>query len=164
MKFMTRFFAVLFVLLATHTIDARQPWPPKHVLGKDMPKDLSAAYRFVSNTAPQKFPYPDEVERLFHDFNTRSKFWFLVGRMMEIAKRGNGRMLREDEAKLKVGLDGFLAAIFGNDRFVRLSKLKQRKIAKGMKDFAATPLAASIIKVHSLKEIRQHIEKKKNDR
>ena len=161
---MTRYFAVLFVLLATHAIDAREPWPPKDGLGKDLPKELFQAYRYVAEADPKKFPYPDEVESLLYDFDVRSKFWFLVGRMMEIAKRGNGRVLREDEEKLKVGLDGFLTAIFANRRFARLSKLKQRKIAMGMKDFAATPLAASIIKVHSLKEIRQHIEKKKNDR
>ena len=161
---MTRYIAVLFVLVATHAIDAREPWPPKDGLGKDLPKELSAAYWFVSDIAPQKFPYPDEVQTLLYDFNVRNKFWFMTGRMMEIAKRGNGRVLREDEEKLKVGLDGFLTAIFANRRFARLSKLKQRKIAMGMKDFAATPLAASIIKVHSLKEIRQHIEKKKNDR
>ena len=161
---MTRYFAVLFVLLATQTIDAREPWPPKDGLGKDLPKELSAAYRFASNTAPPKFPYPDEVERLFHDFNARSKFWFLVGRMMEIAKRGNGRMLREDEAKLKVGLDGFLTAIFSNNRFVRLSKLKQWKIAMGMKDFAATEIAARVIYIHSLAEAERYKQKKNQSR
>ena len=162
MKYHTRFFAVLFVLLATFTIDAREPWPPKGGLGKDLPKELSAAYRFASNTAPQKFPYPDEVERLFHDFNTRSKFWFLVGRMMEIAKRGNGRVLQEDEVKLKAALNGFLTAIFANSRFVRLSKLKQRKIAMGMKDFAATEIAARVIYIHSLAEAEQYLREKKN--
>ena len=75
-----------------------------------------------------------------------------------------GECCERMKRKLKAALDGFLTAIFANRRFARLSKLKQRKIAMGMKDFAATPLAASIIKVHSLKEIRQHIEKKKNDR
>ena len=161
MKYHTRFFAVLFVLLATFTIDAREPWPPKDGLGKDLPKELSAAYWYASDMNPKKFPYPDEVERLFYDFNTRAKFWFLVGRMMEIAKRGNGRMLREDEANLKVALDGFLTAIFSNNRFVRLSKLKQRKIAMGMKDFAATEIAARVIYIHSLAEAERYIRQKK---
>ena len=49
----------------THAIDAREPWPPKDGLGKDLPKELSAAYWFVSDIAPQKFPYPDEVQSGF---------------------------------------------------------------------------------------------------
>ena len=161
---MTRFFAVVFVLLATQTIDAREPWPPRDGQGKDLPKELSQAYRYISDIAPQRFPYPVEVERLFSDFNGRTKFWFLVGRMMEIAKRGNGRVLREDEEKLKVALDGFLAAIFGNDRFARLSKLKQRKIAKGMKDFAATEITARVIYIHSLAEAERFNKQKKQSR
>ena len=156
MKYHTRFFAVLFVLLATHTIDARQPWPPKDGLGKDLPKELSAAYRYASDIAPKKFPYPDEVQTLFYDFNVRTKFWFLVGRMMEIAKRGNGRMLQKDEAKLKAALDGFLVAIFSNNRFARMSKLKQREIAKAMKDFAATEITARVIYIHSLAEAERY--------
>ena len=93
---MTRFFAVLFVLLATQTIDARD-WPPNHVLGKDLPKDLSAAYRFAASKDGWKFPYSGEVERLFYDSNVRTKFWFMAARMMEVAKRGNGKVLPEDE-------------------------------------------------------------------
>ena len=151
---------LFFVLLTTQTIDAREPWPPKD-LGKDLPKDLSAAYWHASDIAPKKFPYPDEVETLFYDLNVRSKFSFMVGRMMEIAKRGNGRMLREDEAKLKVALDGFLTAIFSNNRFVRLSKMKQRKIAKGMRDFAVTEIAARVIYIHSLAEAEKYIRQKK---
>ena len=158
---MTRYFAVLFVLLATHIIDARQPWPPKHVLGKDMPKDLSAAYRFVSEKDSWKFPYPDEVQSLFYDFNVRMKFWFMVGRMIEIAKRGNGKVLPEDEAKLKSALQNFLVAIFANDRFARMSDLKQNKIAKGMRDFGSIEIAARIIWIHSLAEAEWFIRQKK---
>ena len=80
---------------------------------------------------------------------------------MEIAKRGNGRMLREDETKLKVALDGFLTATFSNNRFVRLSKLKQRKIAMGRKDFAATEIAARVIYIHSLAEVERYSKQKK---
>ena len=158
---MTRYFAVLFVLLATFTIDARQPWPPKDGQGKDLPKELSQAYRYVSDANPKKFSYPDEVETLFYDLNVRSKFSFMVGRMMEIAKRGNGRMLREDEAKLKSALDGFLKAIFANSRFARLPKLKQRQIAHAVKDFAATEIAARVIYIHSLAEIERFAKEKK---
>ena len=71
---MMRYFAVLFVLVATHTIDAREPWPPKDGLGKDLPKELSAAYWFVSDANPNMFPYPDEVEKLFYDVGVRIVF------------------------------------------------------------------------------------------
>ncbi|MXZ00009.1 hypothetical protein F4Y93_04935 [Candidatus Poribacteria bacterium] len=161
---MMRFFAVLFVLAATHTIDARQPWPPKHVLGKDLPKDLSAAYRFVSEKNSWKFPYPDEVQSLFYDYDVRMKFWFMVSRMMEVAKRGNGKVLPEDEAKLKAALQNFLVAIFSNDRFLRLSKLKQRKIATGMRDFGATEIAGRIIYIHSLAELERFAKEKNQSR
>ena len=158
---MTRYFAVLFVLLATHTIDARQPWPPKHVLGKDMPKDLSAAYRFVSEKDSWKFPYPDEVQSLFYDFNVRMKFWFMVGRMIEIAKRGNGKVLPEDEAKLKSALQNFLVAIFANDRFARMSDLKQNKIATAMRNFGAIEITGRIIYIHSLAAAERFAKQKK---
>ena len=55
---MTRYFAVLFVLLATHAIDAREPWPPRGGLGKDLPKELSAAYWLAADTAPESFHTP----------------------------------------------------------------------------------------------------------
>lgn len=158
---MMRYSVVLFVLVATHTIDAREPWPPKDGLGHDLPKELSAAYWFVSDADPRKFPYPDEVESLFYDFNVRMKFWFMVGRMMEIAKRGNGRVLPEDEAKLKSALQNFLGAIFANRRFARLSASKQDKTAKGMRDFAATQVAGQIIWLHSLAEAKKFSEKQK---
>ncbi len=158
---MTRYFAVLFVLLATHAIDAREPWPPRGGLGKDLPKELSAAYWLAADTAPRKFPYPDEVERLFYDFNVRAKFSFMVVRMMEIAKRGNGRVSPGDEAKLKIALDNFLKAIFANSRFARLTKLKQRQIAHAVKDFAATEIAARVIYIHSLAEIERYSKQKK---
>ena len=160
MKFLTRFFAVVFVLLTTQTIDAREPWPPKD-LGKDLPKDLSAAYWHASDIAPKKFPYPDEVETLFYDLNVRSKFSFMVGRMMEIAKRGNGRMLREDEAKLKAALDGFLVAIFSNRRFAGLPALKQRVVAKAMGNFTTAEIAARVIWIHTLADIEWLAKQKK---
>ena len=158
---MTRYIAVVFVLLATHTIDAREPWPPKDGLGKDLPKELSQAYRYVSDANPKKFSYPDEVETLFYDLNVRSKFSFMVGRMMEIAKRGNGRMLREDEAKLKSALDGFLVAVFSNRRFAHMSKLKQRQIAKAMSAFGSIEITARVIYIHSLAEIERFAKEKK---
>ena len=133
-------------------------------LGKDLPKELSQAYRYVSEANPKKFPYPDEVQTLLYDFNVRSKFWFMTGRMMELAKRGGGRVLAEDEEKLKAALDGFLVAIFSNNRFARMSKLKQRQIAKGMKDFAATEITARVIYIHSLAEGERYKQKKNQSR
>ena len=162
MKFLTRYFAVLFVLLAMLTADAREPWPPQGGLGKDLLKELSAAYWFASDNNPKKFPYPDEIERLFYDLNVRAKFTFLVARMMELTKRGNGQILKADEGRLKVALDGFLTAIFSNNRFARLPPLKQRKIAKGMRDFAAIEITARIIYIHSLAEIERYSKQKKN--
>ena len=158
---MNRYIAVLFVLLAIHAIDAREPWPPKD-LGKDLPKDLSAAYWHASDIAPKKFPYPDEVETLFYDLNVRSKFSFMVGRMMEIDKRGNGKVLPEDEAKLKAALDGFLVAIFSNRRFAGLPALKQRVVAKAMGNFAAAEIAARVIWIHTLADIEWLAKQKKN--
>ena len=73
MKYHTRFFAVLFVLLATFTIDAREPWPPKDGLGKDLPKELSAAYWYASDMNPKKFPYPDEVQSGFSTTSTQGQ-------------------------------------------------------------------------------------------
>ncbi|MDE0396353.1 MAG: hypothetical protein OXL96_00960 [Candidatus Poribacteria bacterium] len=155
-------FLCLILLLATQTIDAREPWPPKGGLGKDLPKELSAAYWYASDIAPRKFLYPDEVERLFYDFNVRNKFSFLVARMLELAKRGNGRILPADEGKLKVALDNFLKAFFTNKRFLRLSKLKQRQIVHAVKDFAATEIAGRIVLIHSLAEIERFSKQKKN--
>ena len=148
---MMRYFAVLFALLATHTIDARD-WPPNHVLGKDLPKDLSAAYRFAASKDGWKFPSPDEVERLFYDSNVRAKFWFMAARMMEIAKRGNGKVLPEDEKKLMVVLTKFLEAVFANKRFARMSGPKQTRIATAMRNFAAIGITAEIIWIHTLAE------------
>ena len=155
-----RYFAVLFVLLATQTIDARQPWPPNHVLGKDMSKDLSAAYRFAAYKDGWKFPYPDEVERLFYDYNVRMMFWSMAARMMEIAKRGNGRILPEDEAKLKVALTKFLEAVFANKRFARMSEPKQTRIATAMRNFAAIGITAEVIYIHSLAVIERAAKEK----
>ena len=158
---MTRIFAVLFVLLATHTIDARQPWPPNHALGKDLPKDLSAAYRFAASKDGWKFPYPDEVESLFYDYDVRMKFWFMAARMMEIAKRGNGKVLPEDEKKLMSALKKFLEAVFANKRFARMSEPKQTRIATAMRNFAAIGITAEIIWIHSLAEIERYSKQKK---
>ena len=155
---MTRFFAVLFVLLATFTIDARQPWPPKD-LGKDLPKDLSAAYWHASDIAPKKFPYPVEVESLFYDLKVRTMFWGMVGRMMEI---GGGKPSAEDDAKVKAALNKLLVVTFTNRRFAGLPALKQRKIAKGMGVFATTEIAARVIYIHSLAEVEQYLREKKN--
>ena len=82
--------------------------------------------------------------------------------MMQIAKRGNGRVSPGDEAKLKIALDNFLKAIFANSRFARLPKLKQRQIAHAVKDFAATEIAARVIYIHSLAEAEQYLREKKN--
>ena len=158
---MMRFFAVLFVLLATHTIDARQPWPPKHVLGKDMSKDLSAAYRFVSEANPKKFPYPDDVQRLFYDYNIRMMFWSMVARSTEIARRGKGKVLPEDEKKLMSALTKFADAVFANKRFAQMSKLKQRKIATAIRDFGYTEIAGRVIYIHGLAEL-ERIAREKN--
>ena len=149
MKIHTKFFAVLFVLLATQTIDARQPWPPKD-LGKDLGKDLSAAYRFVSEKDSWKFPYPDEVQSLFYDFRVRNMFSHMVSQMLLIAKRGNGRVLPADEAKLKNALVKFAEAVFANKRFARMSKSKQTRIAKAMRNFGAIEITGRIIYIHSL--------------
>ena len=157
-----RYFAVLLLSLAIHTIDAREPWPPKDGLGKDLPKELSAAYWYASDIAPKKFPYPDEVERLFYDLNVRAKFSFLVARMMELTKRGNGQILPTDEGKFMAAFDKFLEAIFTNRRFARLSKLKQRQIVHAMKDFGAIEITARIIYIHSLAEIERYSKQKKN--
>lgn len=156
---MTKFFVVLFVLLATHTIDAREPWPPKDGLGHDLPKELSAAYWFVSDADPRKFPYPDEVQALFYDFDVRIKFWFMVGRMMEIAKRGNGKVLPEDQTKLKDAVQRFFLSLRSNRSFARLSAFKQKKIALGMHGLGVTQLAAEIILLHSLKDVEQQKER-----
>ena len=160
---MTRYIAVLFVLLATHAIDARETWPPKDGLGHDLPKELSQAYRYVAEADPKKFPHPNEVQTLLYDFDVRSKFWFMTGRMMELAKRGNGRVLAEDEEKFKAALDVFLEAIFTNRRFARMSKLKQRQIAKAMSAFSQIEITARVIYIHSLAEIKRY-RQKKNDR
>ena len=159
MNFRTLMLSVL-VVLATHTIDAREPWPPKD-LGKDLPKELSQAYRYVAEADPKKFPYPDEVQTLFYDLNVRSKFSFMVGRMMEIDKRGNGKILPEDEAKLKAALDGFLVAIFSNRRFAGLPALKQRVVAKAMGNFAAAEIAARVIWIHTLADMEWLAKQKK---
>ena len=73
--------------------------------------------------------------------------------MMQIAKTGNGKVLPEDEAKLKTALQNFLAAIFTNRRFARLSAFKQKKIATGMKDFAVTRIARNAIRIYALNDL-----------
>ncbi len=159
-----RYFAVLFALLATHTIDAREPWPPKDGLGKDLPKELSAAYWFVSDADPRKFPYPDEVQTLFYDFDVRIKFWFMVGRMMQIAKRGNGKVLPEDEAKLKATFEKFLLSLFSNKYFARMPESKQNQVSKGMRDFATIEITGRIIMIHSLNETVREAKRQKEGR
>ena len=154
---MTRFFAVLFVLLATQGSDARQPWPPKD-LGNNLQKDLSAAYWHASDNNPRKFPYPDEVESLFYDLKVRTMFWGVVNKMMEI---GDGKLSAEDSAKVKAAYDKLIVAIASNRRFARMPALKQRKIAKGVGVFATTEIATRVIYIHSLAEAERYIRQKK---
>ena len=161
---MMRYITVLFVLLATQTIDARQPWPPKHALGKDLSKDLSAAYRFVSENNPKKFPYPDDVESLFYDHNVKMMFWSMVGRMIAIAGRGKGKVLPEDESNLLSALTRFADAIFANKRFARMSKPKQRKIATAMRNFGYTEIAGRVIYIHGLAVLQQSVKERKRSR
>ncbi|MYC13761.1 MAG: hypothetical protein F4Y39_08550 [Gemmatimonadetes bacterium] len=165
---MTRYFTViLFVLVTTHVTDAREPWPPKGGLGHDLPKELSAAYRFASNSNLWKFPYPDDVQNLFYDFDVRIKFWFMTARMIDMAKRGNGKVLPEDQPKFKAAVQNFFQSLRSNRKFARMSDSKQKKIALAMHDFASLPLAAGVVTVHSLNsmnEMIRHAEKQKKAR
>ena len=159
---MMRYFAVLFVLLATFTIDAREPWPPKDGLGKDLPKELSAAYWFVSDANRNKFPYPDEVQKLFYDSRVRLEFWSMVGIMARIAKKGNGRVSPRDQAILEGAFNRFGGALLINRRYARLPDWKRDKIARGMRIFATTDISTAIILLHSIAEVERYAKQKKN--
>ena len=99
---MMRYFVVLFVLVAIHTIDAREPWPPKDGLGKDLPQRNCLRHTGSPRMATLKSSLiPMEVERLFYDFDVRIKFWFMVGRMIEIAKRGERQSFTRGSGEVK---------------------------------------------------------------
>ena len=85
----------------------------------------------------------------------------MVSQMLLIAKRGNGRVLPADEAKLKNALVKFVEAIFANKRFVRMSKSKQNRIATAMRNFGAIEITGRIIYIHSLAAAEWFAKQKK---
>ena len=122
---------------------------PQKTLGKDLRKDLTAAYGFVSSENPEKFRHPNDVQLLFQDLKVREGFLFLVGETMIVAKRGNGRVLPMDKEKLNEAFVKFAEALFANRHFASLAAPEQNNIVATIRDFAGTEIAAKIVYIHS---------------